>query len=199
MTNALRWRVLVLQAGLVLILGFVAGFASGGRVHPQLVTTQLAAQNITFRPTTARPSSSCQGRRGRHEPVRGPGDDHRRPGPGLGQRLHQGPPQQDATYDAASALARANPTSTVDAQTEATVFQGTTLRGMLLNAYGWWTVGTYALFAAIGLTIAAGVVLLTFVFELFRWRVESARPARQPCPLPRSARRGRCRRSASPR
>jgi hypothetical protein len=55
---------------------------------------------------------------------------------------------------------------------------------MLLNAYGWWTVGTYALFAAIGLTIAAGVVLLTFVFELWRWRVEvrETRPAAVPAP-----------------
>jgi len=58
---------------------------------------------------------------------------------------------------------------------------------MLLNAYGWWTVGTYALFAAIGLTIAAGVVLLTFVFELWRWRVEVRETRRRPCPLPRSA------------
>jgi hypothetical protein len=88
------------------------------------------------------------------------------------------------TYDAASGLARANPNSTVDAQTEATVFQGTTLRGMLLNAYGWWTVGTYSLYAAIGLTIAAGVVLLSFVFELWRWAVEVrvTRPATVPAP-----------------
>src|ERR1039458_10846411 len=49
MTKALRWRVLVLQAGLVLILGFVAGFAfwAAGFTH-NAVTTQLAAQNITF-------------------------------------------------------------------------------------------------------------------------------------------------------
>jgi hypothetical protein len=89
------------------------------------------------------------------------------------------------TYDQASATARANPTSTADAQVEATVFQGTTLRGMLLNAYGWWTVGTYALFAAIGLTIAAGVVLLTFVFELWRWRLEV--PETQPATVPAPA------------
>ena len=56
---------------------------------------------------------------------------------------------------------------------EATVFEGTTLRSMLLNAYGWWTLGTYTLFAGIGLTIAAFAVLCTFVFELSRWRVDA--------------------------
>ena len=34
MTKALRWRVLVLQAGLVLILGFVAGFAFWAALFP---------------------------------------------------------------------------------------------------------------------------------------------------------------------
>ena len=49
MTTALRWRVLVLQAGLIVVLGFVAGFAfwAAGFTHNS-VTTQLAAQNITF-------------------------------------------------------------------------------------------------------------------------------------------------------
>ena len=186
MTNALRWRVLVLQAGLVLILGFVAGFAfwAAGFTHNS-VTTQLAAQNITF---PAYNSASI---------VILPKADAAAMNQYAGQVMTTGDQAQVwandyikvhlskmPTYDAESALARANPTSTVAAQTEATVFQGTTLRGMLLNAYGWWTVGTYALFAAIGLTIAAGVVLLTFVFELWRWRLEvrETRPATVPAP-----------------
>ncbi|HET9059340.1 MAG TPA: hypothetical protein VFN61_05415, partial [Acidimicrobiales bacterium] len=32
---------------------------------------------------------------------------------------------------------------------EQTVFQGTSLRGMLLNAYGWWKIGQIALYSAI--------------------------------------------------
>jgi hypothetical protein len=77
------------------------------------------------------------------------------------------------TYDAASALSMANPTSTADANTVATVFKGTTLRGMLLNAYGWWTLGSYTLLAGFLLVVAGFVVVLAFAFELWRWRVEA--------------------------
>ena len=48
-----------------------------------------------------------------------------------------------------------------------TLFKGEALRGNLLNAYGWWTIGTYTLFAAYGLALAALVVLGAFVFEVF--------------------------------
>ena len=41
-----------------------------------------------------------------------------------------------------------------------TVFQGTTLRGMLLNAYGWWEVGQVAFWAGIVSFVMAGLTLL---------------------------------------
>jgi hypothetical protein len=47
------------------------------------------------------------------------------------------------------------------------LFNGETLRSSLLNAYGWWTVGTYTIFAAWGLLIAALGVLGALVFEIF--------------------------------
>jgi hypothetical protein len=186
MTKALRWRVLVLQAGLVLILGFVAGFAfwAAAFTHSS-VTAQLATQNITF------PAANSA------EITVLPAVDAVAMRQYAGDVMTTGPQAEVwadnfikvhlskmPTYDAASAISMANPTSTADATTVATVFKGTTLRGMLLNAYGWWTVGTYALFAAIGLTIAAGVVLLTFVFELWRWRLEvrETQPATLPAP-----------------
>lgn len=37
----------------------------------------------------------------------------------------------------------ANPTDQKIAGQVATLFKGETLRGLLLNAYGWWTIGTY--------------------------------------------------------
>jgi hypothetical protein len=43
------------------------------------------------------------------------------------------------------------------------------LRGTLLNSYGWWTIGTYALYAAIGLAVAGLVVLGAFALEIFLW------------------------------
>ena len=186
MTKALRWRVLVLQAGLVLILGFVAGFAfwAAGFTHNS-VTTQLAAQNITFPAANSAELTAL------------PAVDRTAMQQYAGDVMTTGPQAEVwadnfikihlsamPSYDAASAISMANPTSTADATTVATVFKGTTLRGMLLNAYGWWTVGTYSLYAAIGLTIAAGVVLLTFIFELWRWRVEvrETRPVAVPAP-----------------
>jgi hypothetical protein len=41
-----------------------------------------------------------------------------------------------------------------------TLFKGETLRSILLNAYGWWTVGTITFFAGIGMVIAGAVLAL---------------------------------------
>ena len=38
------------------------------------------------------------------------------------------------------------------------LFMGDTLRGMLLNAYGWWLLGTIAMYVGIG-AIVVGVIL----------------------------------------
>src|ERR1700726_4318642 len=49
MTRGLRWRVFVLQVGLIGIFGFIAGFAFwGSGFATGQVQTQLAAQKITF-------------------------------------------------------------------------------------------------------------------------------------------------------
>jgi hypothetical protein len=46
------------------------------------------------------------------------------------------------------------------AQERQTLFMGETLRGMLLNAYGFWKMGQIAMWAAISSFVAAGVLLL---------------------------------------
>ena len=48
-----------------------------------------------------------------------------------------------------------------------TVFKGETLRAILLNAYGWWTVGQITFFAGIGMVIA-GLFLAVLVALGFR-------------------------------
>lgn len=48
-----------------------------------------------------------------------------------------------------------------------TVFKGETLRAILLNAYGWWTVGQITLYAGYGLMIAG---LLLALFAIFGFR-----------------------------
>jgi hypothetical protein len=47
-----------------------------------------------------------------------------------------------------------------------TLFQGEMLRSTLLNSYGWWTIGTYAMYAGYGLLLAGIVVFCALVFEV---------------------------------
>ena len=57
-----------------------------------------------------------------------------------------------------------------------TLFKGETLRSILLNAYGWWTVATIALFAGYAM-VASGIVLGVLAILGFRHakRAEAAR------------------------
>ena len=63
------------------------------------------------------------------------------------------------TYAQVSAAAMAAPTNTTLKTEEATLFQGTTLRGLLLNAYAFGTVATIAGIGAI-VSFAAAAILL---------------------------------------
>ena len=65
-----------------------------------------------------------------------------------------------------------------------TLFKGETLRSSLLNAYGWWTVGTYTIYAAFGLLVAALGVLGALVFEIF---VAYRKPVTVKVALPKGA------------
>jgi hypothetical protein len=64
------------------------------------------------------------------------------------------------TYAQLSAQAQANPTDTKLAGTVQTMFRGETLRGLLLNAYAFDTMGTIAGIAAIAAYLAAVVMLV---------------------------------------
>jgi hypothetical protein len=66
-------------------------------------------------------------------------------------------PKGSAAYTAAEAKAQ-------------TVFQGTALRGMLLNAYGWWQMGQIALIAAIVSFALAIATLLLAGLGLWHYR-----------------------------
>lgn len=55
--------------------------------------------------------------------------------------------------------------ATLSAQ-KTTLFQGEMLRGTLLNAYGWWTFGTYMVYGALAALAAAIVALGAFAFEV---------------------------------
>ena len=51
-----------------------------------------------------------------------------------------------------------------------TVFQGTTLRGLLLEAYAFWQMGQIALYAAIACFVLAAIMLIFTIFGFVHWR-----------------------------
>ncbi|MDQ2960147.1 MAG: hypothetical protein M3R48_03750 [Candidatus Dormibacteraeota bacterium] len=181
MTNGLRWRVFVLQVGLIGILGFVAAFAFGasnfasGQVHDN-----LAAQQITF-PAAGSPAIAAL-----------PAADAAAMTVYAGQQMTTGAQAETyadhfinvhlteigggQTYSQVSAASQAAPTNTKLAGEVQTLFRGETLRGLLLNSYGWSQIAQYGFFAALGLAIAAGAVLVAFAYELFAWRTSVRKP-----------------------
>jgi len=171
MTPGIRWRIFVLQVGLIGILGFVSGFAFwASNFATGQVTNNLTAQQITF---PAADSAAIKAL---------PAADAAAMSVYAGQTMTTGP--QAETYadhflavhlqeigkGKTYAQFPASGLTPAQTATKATLFQGETLRGLLLNAYGWSQVGSFAFYAAVGLAVAAFAVLLAFVFELFSWR-----------------------------
>src|SRR2546423_365125 len=172
-TSELRWRIVTLQALMVLVLGFCAGFlfwGSGfvnGMVHDQLV-----AQKISFPPASEIRTGgaldpaefSAEIRNVAGQPV--DSGDRARIYANDFIAIHLSKVASGQTFSQVSAASQANPTDTKLAGQANTLFKGETLRGLLLNAYGWSQVGLYAFFAAIGLTIAKLAELGTLAFQL---------------------------------
>ncbi len=172
MTSGMRWRIFVLQIGLIGILGFVSGFAFwASNFATSTVHDQLAAQQIYF-PAAGTPALTAL-----------PKADDIAMTQYAGQELltgaqaqvyannfinvHLGEIGAGQTYSQLSTAAQADPTNTKLAGEVATIFKGTTLRSMLLNAYGWGEIGTFAGYAAIGLLVATFAVVGAFLFEIF--------------------------------
>ena len=85
--------------------------------------------------------------------------------------LHLAEVNEGKTYSETSAAAREegiSPKLAAELQGKAdTLFKGEALRGVLLNAYGWWTVATLALFAGYAL-IGFGLIMAAFTVLGFR-------------------------------
>lgn len=172
MTSGIRWRIFVLQIGLIGILGFVSGFAFwGSNFATSTVHDQLAAQQIYF-PTAGSPALTALPKADATAMTQYAGQELL-----TGQQaevyannfinVHLGEIGNGQTYSQLSAAAQAAPTNTKLAGEVATIFKGTTLRSMLLNAYGWGQIGQFAGYAAVGLLIATFAVFGAFVFEIF--------------------------------
>lgn len=156
----------LLVAGGLLMWGYSF---SNGQVHDQLV-----AQKIVF-PTTSNPGFKAL-----------PASDQAAMGAYAGQALttgaqaktyadhfiavHLSEMSKGQTYSQLSAASLAQPKNTELAGLVQTVFRGTTLRSMLLEAYGFWMFGQIALFAAIASFIGAGLLLILSITGLVHGR-----------------------------
>jgi hypothetical protein len=188
-TKGLRWRIVSLQVIVVLVLGFCAGFlfwGSGfvnGMVHDQLV-----AQKISFPPASQIKAG------GALDPAEFPAEIRNYAGQPVDNgdkarvyandfiAIHLSKVANGQTYSQASAAAQADPKNATLAAQVNTLFKGETLRGLLLYAWGWSQVGLYALYAAIGLTIATIAVFGTLVFEMLVAPRRETATRRRPVP-----------------
>lgn len=172
MNKAIRWRIVSLQAMLVVILAASSGFLFyEGNFVTNMVHDQLVAQKISFPPASqiiaggaldpAKFSAEIRNYAG--QPV--DNGDKARVYANDFINVHLQSVANGLTYSQVSALAQADPTNTTLAGQVATLFKGETLRSMLLNAYGWGMLGTYTTYAGIGLLIASLGVLGALVFE----------------------------------
>jgi hypothetical protein len=156
---------------MVLVFGFCAGFLYWGAGFVNgMIHDKLAAQKIDF---PAKDSAAIKAL---------PASDAAEVQRYAGQQLTTGDQAKvyannfidvhlkevagGQTYSQVSTAAQANPQDAKLTAEVQTLFRGETLRGLLLNAWGWSQVGTYALYAAIGLTLATIAVLCALIFEL---------------------------------
>ena len=192
MTRGLRRRIVILQIGLTGIIAFVAGFLfwANSFTH-NMVRDELSAQQITFPTVGSKGFDAATLGAAQYADI----------SQYAGQQLTTGPQAQayandfinvhlqgvakGQTYSQVSGAliaAQANPntpqsTITTLSNQRQTLFMGETLRGLLLNAYGWWQVGQYAFYAAIGLVIAASAVFAALLFEVALWAVAARKEA----------------------
>jgi hypothetical protein len=172
---------LATMAGLVLAVVLAIGgglLLWGHSVINNDVHTQLAAQKIVFPPANSAPIKEL------------PAADAAAMNQYGGQLMTTGAQAQTyadhfiavhltkigggQTYSQLSAKSLAQPKNTALAQQVQTLFRGETLRGLLLNAYGWWQMGQIMLVAAF---VAFGAAVLFLILSgLGFWHLRRTTP-----------------------
>jgi hypothetical protein len=172
MSKDIRWRMISLQIVVTVAFAITAGFLywsagfTHGYVHDELVSQKITFPAAGSAALKALPAADAQAMTQYAGQALDNGDKAKTYADHF-IKVHLTKVAGGMTYSQASAASMAKPTDTTLANQVQTLFRGETLRSMLLNAWGWWTVGTYALYAAIVLTIAAVAVLGSLLFELF--------------------------------
>jgi hypothetical protein len=157
------WDKIVSGAGAVIAVVLIALGAMaiyGGNFGQQNVRDRLEPQNISFPPAEAMtPQEKAEiGEFAGQKVVNGvQAEAFSRYIGGHLEGINDG-----ATYSETSSAARAeglDPDTAAELQGKAdTLFKGETLRSILLNAYGWWTVATIALWAGVAMVIAGALL-----------------------------------------
>jgi len=167
--DALATTAGLLIAGLLLVAGGLLTW--GHNFVTSEVHSQLAAQKIVFPPANSPAVAGPQ-----FAPMRAYG----------GQLMTTGAQAQvyadhfiavhlkeiggGQTYSQLSAKALANPKDQALAAQVQTMFRGETLRGLLLNAYAFWTIGQIMLWAAIAAFTGAGLLIILALFGFIHLR-----------------------------
>ena len=162
----------VILAAVLLIAGVLLTW--GHAYASNQVSSQLSAQRIVF-PTASNPEFKAL-----------PRADAAAMGKYAGQVMTTGAQAQTyadhfiayhltligggKTYSQLSALSLANPKDAALAAQVQTVFRGTTLRSMLLEAYGFWQMAQIALIASIAAYAAAGLMLILSILGFLHLR-----------------------------
>jgi len=166
------WDQLVSAAALVIAVVLVlmgAAAIYGGNFGRDNVTDRLQPQNVVFPPYEAMTpeEQAAIGDYAGEQVVNG---DQAEAFATYIQG-HLAEVNEGATYAETSSAAREeglDPDTAAELQGMAdTLFKGETLRSILLNAYGWWTVATIALFAG-WVMVAAGIALFILAILGFR-------------------------------
>ena len=178
---------LATMAGLVLAIVLAIGGGMllwGHSVISNDVHTQLAAQKIVFPPANSAPIKEL------------PAADAAAMNQYGGQLMTTGAQAETyanhfiavhlvkigggQTYSQLSAKSLAQPKNTALAEQVQTMFRGTTLRGMLLNAYGWWQMGQIMLISAF---VAFGAAVLFLILSgMGFWHLRRTTPQTQMFP-----------------
>jgi len=191
MNRDIRWRIISLQAAMVVVLAGAAIFAFGmGNFTTSQIRDELTAQQVSFPGAdqikaggALDPATFSQEIRDQAGKQVTDGNQARiyandflavhLKGIAGGLTYATVGTKISALKAQAATMSQTDPAyadlqnqiTTLTAARE-TLFKGESLRSMLLNAYGWWTIGTYTTYAGIGLMLVALVVLGALSFEV---------------------------------
>lgn len=169
MNKELRWRIISLQVVMIVVFAFGAGLAyyAGNFAHDQ-ITSQLQPQQISFPPVGKGLPTDLNQYAGQQ--VLNGEQAHAYADKFIALHLSEmgTPAGKPYSYWSTQARTLTDPKAKAAADALATtMFRGETLRSMLNQAWAFGTVGDIAIYAALGLLIAALIVSGALVFELF--------------------------------